>query len=83
MVKFMVKLIRWELQKYDAVRNKIIVFDTLSKREKSYHVPNSTHAILKGDVLYASTSDNKVMRVCLHNGSRKILGLADYKNIDL
>ena len=83
MVKLMVKLIRWELQKYDAVKNQIIVFDTLSKKEKSYHVPNSTHAILNGDVLFVSTSDNKVMKVSLHNGSRKILSIEDYKNIYL
>jgi len=71
---------RWSLHKLDMINNLIIVLDKLSKREKTYHVPNSTHAILREDALYVSTLDNKVMRVCLHNGSRKLLDIVGYKN---
>jgi len=74
---------RWDLHKFDFVNNKIIVLDILSKRQKSFHVPNSTHAILKESSLFVSTSDNKVMKISLHNGSRKLLGFEDYKNLNL
>lgn len=75
---------RWHLHKFDALENKIVVLDKLSKRERSYHVPNSTHAILKENALYVTTStNNKVMKICLHNGSRKILSIEDYKKFDL
>jgi DNA-binding LytR/AlgR family response regulator len=79
----MVEPIKWELHKFDAVENKITVIDSLSKKEKTYHVPDATHAILKDDVLYVSTSDNKVTRVCIHVDSRQILSLEEYKNLDL
>jgi hypothetical protein len=74
---------RWDLQKFDFVNNKITVLDMLSNRQKSFHVPNSTHAILKESSLFVSTSDNKVMKISLYNGSRKLLGVEDYKNLDL
>jgi hypothetical protein len=71
---------RWILHKFDALENKIVILDKLSKRERSYHVPNSTHAILKENALYVTTStNNKVMKICLHNGSRKILSIEDTK----
>ena len=74
---------RWDLQEFDFVNNKITVLDMLSNRLKSFHVPNSTHAILKESSLFVSTSDNKVMKISLYNGSRKLLGVEDYKNLDL
>ena len=73
----MLSLSRWELHKFDSVNNKIIIFDHLSKRQKSYYVPNSTHVILKDSSLYVTTLGNKIMKVCLHNGSRKILLIKD------
>ena len=79
----MVEPIKWELHKFDTVENKITVIDSLSKKEKTYHVPDGTHAILKDDVLYVSTSDNKVMRVCIHDDSREMLSIEEYKNLDL
>jgi hypothetical protein len=75
--------IRWHLYKFDEIDSKIIVIDQLFKREKSYHVPNLIHAIIKNSALYVTTSNNKVMRVCLFNGSRKMVGIEDYKNLDL
>ena len=74
---------RWDLHTFDFVNNKIIVLDTLSNRQKSFHVPNSTHAILKDSSLFVSTSDNKVMKISLYNGSRKLLGIEDYKNLNV
>ena len=74
---------RWDLRKFDFVNNKITVLDMLSNRQKSFHVPNSTHAILKESSLFVSTSDNNVIRISLHNGSRKLLGVEDYKNLNL
>jgi hypothetical protein len=74
---------RWDLHKFDFVNNKIIVFDMISKRQKSFHVPNSTHAILKESSLFVSTSDNKVMKISLDNGSRKLIEIEDYKNLNL
>lgn len=82
-VELMAELIRWELLKFNILNNNITIFDNISKREKTYHVPNSIHAVLKKDTLYVSTLDNKVMRVSLHNGSRKILGFEDYKKLGL
>ena len=79
----MVEPIKWELHKFDTVENKITVIDSLSKKEKTYHVTDATHAILKDDVLYVSTSDNKVMRVCIHDDSREMLSIEEYKNLDL
>jgi len=74
---------RWDLHKYDFVNNKIIVLDMISKRQRSFHVPNSTHAILKESSLFVSTSDNKVMKISLDNGSWILLGFDDYKNLNL
>lgn len=79
----MAELNRWELHEFDAVKHNIIVLDKLSKREKYYHVPNATHAILKESTIYVSILDNKVMKVCLHNGSRKIVGMEVIKNLNL
>jgi hypothetical protein len=74
---------RWDLHKFDFVNIKFTVLVMLSNREKSFHVLNSTHAILKESSLFVSTSDNKVMKISFHNGSRKILGIEDYKNLNL
>jgi hypothetical protein len=82
-VIFMEQSTRWDLHKYDFVNNKIIVLDMISKRQRLFHVPNSTHAILKESSLFVSTSDNKVMKISLDNGSRKLLGIEDYKNLNL
>ena len=41
----MVEPIKWELHKFDAVENKITVLDRLSKKEKTYHVPDATHGL--------------------------------------
>jgi hypothetical protein len=74
---------RWDLHKFDYVNNKITVLDMLYKRQKSFHVPNSTHVILKSNTLFVSTSENKVIKISLNNGSRKLLGIEEYKNLNL
>ena len=79
----MVDLRRWVMYRFDLVNNTIVVLDNLSKKEKTYYVPKSTNAIVIDNAIYVLTLDNKVMRVCLHNGSRKLVDNNDYNNINL
>lgn len=74
---------RWNIHKFDFANNKITVLDMLSKRLQSFHVPKSTHAILKENSLFVSTSENKVMKISLYNGSRKLLGIEDHESLNL
>ncbi len=64
---------RWAVLTLDLISGTVTVSDITLEKNKTYHIPFLTHAIIKGDCLLTSTSFNKIMEINLLSGSRRFL----------
>jgi hypothetical protein len=64
---------RWTILTLDLISATVTVSDTELKKNKTYHIPFLTHAIIKGECLLISTSFNKIMEINLSSGSRRFI----------
>lgn len=64
---------RWAIVSFDLISGTVTVSDTKLNKNKIYHIPFLTHAIIKNELLLISTSFNKIMEINLSNGARRFL----------
>jgi hypothetical protein len=64
---------RWKILTSDLITGTVTVSDKALNKNKTYHIPFLTHAIIKADCLLISTSFNKIMEINLSSGSRRFL----------
>lgn len=64
---------RWAILTLDLISATVTVSDIELNKNKTYHIPFLTHAIIKNELLLISTSFNKIMEINLSNGARRFL----------
>lgn len=69
----MKNLVRWEVIGVEKDNYLVHVMDRLSNRSNFYQVPFLISAIINEHLLDVETSNGRVMRINLHDGSRQLI----------
>ena len=64
---------RWKFVSLNLKASTFVVYDSLMKKEREFHVPFLNEVRIDSDVAFITTKHNKIMTLNLHTAKRSFL----------